>query len=292
MTLVGNDTGGAICQLVATRHPERLGRLVLTSCDAYEIFPPKPFGYLTWIGRVPGAVLATTNLMRLRALRRLPLAYGRTMNTAPPREVWDSYVRSGYENAAIRRDTKKMLAALSNTHTLVASHDRDMTMFTDLRAVEPELAGRAHDLFASTVNGVLGTIRADGSPRLSGIDPFFFEDELWIGSMAGARKSQDLRRDPRMSLHSIPWESRRVRADATDPGEADVKLTGRAVEVTGADAQRVMDWYWTTQDMDPPGPTDLFHIDLEAVVVISVADDQLVIDRWSAADSRTTVRRS
>src|SRR5688500_18689891 len=41
VTLVGNDSGGALCQLVATRHPERLGRLVLTTCDAFEVFPPK-----------------------------------------------------------------------------------------------------------------------------------------------------------------------------------------------------------------------------------------------------------
>ena len=54
VTLVGNDTGGAICQLVATRHPERLGRLVLTPCDAYENFLPPMFRPLQAIARVPG----------------------------------------------------------------------------------------------------------------------------------------------------------------------------------------------------------------------------------------------
>src|SRR5262249_53078408 len=43
VTLVGNDTGGAVCQLVVTRHAERIARLVLTSCDAFETFPPSPF---------------------------------------------------------------------------------------------------------------------------------------------------------------------------------------------------------------------------------------------------------
>ena len=43
MTLVGNDTGGALCQFVAVRHPERVGRLVLTNCDAFERFPPAAF---------------------------------------------------------------------------------------------------------------------------------------------------------------------------------------------------------------------------------------------------------
>ncbi len=70
-------------------------------------------------------MFATTNLMRVRALRRLPLAYGLTMNAPPPRAVSDSYVRSGYESAAIRRDTKMMLRALSNKHTLAAAESFD-----------------------------------------------------------------------------------------------------------------------------------------------------------------------
>jgi pimeloyl-ACP methyl ester carboxylesterase len=46
VTLVGNDTGGAICQILIARHPERIGRLVLTNCDAYEEFFPKLFGFV------------------------------------------------------------------------------------------------------------------------------------------------------------------------------------------------------------------------------------------------------
>ena len=46
VTLVANDTGGAVCQLVVTSHPERIARLVLTSCDAFEVFPPRPFDIL------------------------------------------------------------------------------------------------------------------------------------------------------------------------------------------------------------------------------------------------------
>ena len=53
VTLVGNDTGGAICQLVVDRHPERLGRLVLTNCDAFENFPPKAFLAAGRAARVP-----------------------------------------------------------------------------------------------------------------------------------------------------------------------------------------------------------------------------------------------
>ena len=56
VTLVGNDTGGAICQLVVDRRPERLGRLVLTNCDAFENFPPRLFKPLVVAARVPGAL--------------------------------------------------------------------------------------------------------------------------------------------------------------------------------------------------------------------------------------------
>src|SRR5829696_5790763 len=58
VTLLGNDTGGAICQLVIANHPERVGRLVLTSCDAFEVYPPAPFGFLRLIPTVPGAMFA------------------------------------------------------------------------------------------------------------------------------------------------------------------------------------------------------------------------------------------
>lgn len=159
-----------------------------------------------------------------------------------------------------------------------------MTTWNEFDAAEPELAGRARALLSCAMNGVLGTIRADGTPRLSGIDPFFFDGDLWIGSMPGARKGRDLVRDPRMALHGIPWESRRIRDGAEDPGDGDVKLTGRAVHVTDRAARE--------RGMEPPSPSDLFTIDLATVVVVSVVDDQLVIDRWSVADGRQTVRRT
>ena len=56
VTLVGNDTGGALCQLVVARHPERIGKLLLINCDAFENFPPRSFApALTALRRVPGA---------------------------------------------------------------------------------------------------------------------------------------------------------------------------------------------------------------------------------------------
>ena len=67
VTLVGNDTGGALCQLVVTRHPERVGRLVLTPCDAYENFLPPAFRYLQALARSPAASGAVAQAMRIPA---------------------------------------------------------------------------------------------------------------------------------------------------------------------------------------------------------------------------------
>jgi pimeloyl-ACP methyl ester carboxylesterase len=70
LTLVGNDTGGALCQLVAADHPQRLGRLVLTTCDAFENFPPPRVRPMVTALKLPGALAATSLLGRLRAVRR------------------------------------------------------------------------------------------------------------------------------------------------------------------------------------------------------------------------------
>ena len=107
-----------------------------------------------------------------------------------------------------------------------------MTSFADVEHVAPDLADRVRAILSSTTNAVLGTIRRDGSPRLSGADPYFHDGQLRIWSMPGARKGQDLRRDRRVALHSIPWDSRQVRDGAADVGAADAKVSGAAVLVT------------------------------------------------------------
>jgi hypothetical protein len=168
-----------------------------------------------------------------------------------------------------------------------------MTTWNDFAQAEPELAQRARGIIAATTNCVLATIRADGSPRISGIDPFFRDDQLLIGSMPDSRKGADLARDPRIALHGIPWESRKVKEGADDPGEGDVKLTGRAVKIDPDAAARILGEYFADLGVDePPGGGDLYAIDLDTVVTIGVADDLLVVDRWSATDGRKVVRRS
>jgi pimeloyl-ACP methyl ester carboxylesterase len=76
VTLVANDTGGAISQALVGSRPERIGRLVLTSCDAFDNFPPKAVAYLKPTARVRPAFWLLAQSMRFRRLQRLPIAYG------------------------------------------------------------------------------------------------------------------------------------------------------------------------------------------------------------------------
>lgn len=108
-----------------------------------------------------------------------------------------------------------------------------MTAWRDVEAAEPEFAARVQALFDAHRHKTIATLRADGSPRISGIEATFSDGDLTFGSMANARKGADLRRDPRFALHSATVDP--VEGDnAAWPGEA--KIAGRAVpagRVTG-----------------------------------------------------------
>jgi hypothetical protein len=101
-----------------------------------------------------------------------------------------------------------------------------MTAWRDVEQAGPEFAQRVRALFDAHRHKTIATVRADGSPRISGIEAAFEDGELVFGSMANARKGADLRRDPRFALHSAtvdPVEG----AEAQWPGEA--KISGLAL---------------------------------------------------------------
>jgi len=104
-TLVGNDTGGAICQFLLDLDASRIGRVVLTNCDGLETFPPKPFGLLLLAGRHPALLRALLAPTRLAALRHSPLAYGLLVRRPldPSRSV--RWVEPYLRDAGVRRDT-------------------------------------------------------------------------------------------------------------------------------------------------------------------------------------------
>ena len=119
VTIVGNDSGGAISQVVAARHGARVGRLVLTTCDAYEIFPPPLFSYLRVLPVVPGLMtLLAKGMLHVKALRDLPLAYGLLAKSGIPDDLVKSYVEPCATNPEIRRDVKKFVRTVSPALTL------------------------------------------------------------------------------------------------------------------------------------------------------------------------------
>ena len=119
VVLVGNDTGGLITQLVAVDHPDRLGALVLTSCDGFEHFPPKEFVPMVKAAKVPGALYAAVQPMRAAAARRSPLAYGWLAREIPD-EVTGAWVAPFLDDADVRRDTVAFLRAMDKATMLDA----------------------------------------------------------------------------------------------------------------------------------------------------------------------------
>jgi Pyridoxamine 5'-phosphate oxidase len=148
-----------------------------------------------------------------------------------------------------------------------------VTAWRDVERAEPEFAQRVRALFDAHRHKTLATLRADGSPRISGIEAAFGDGELVLGSMPNARKGADLRRDPRFALHSAtvdPVEG----SEAQWPGEA--KISGRLIAagpVTGG----------------PDG--DRFHADIAEVVHTHLNEKatMLVVEWWTPAPGLRTV---
>jgi pimeloyl-ACP methyl ester carboxylesterase len=117
VTLVGNDTGGAICQLVAVNHPERLGRLVLTPCDAYDNFLPPMFRPLQMAARIPGAIWVVGQSLRPRPARRLPFAFGWLSKRPLAPDVSDAFLKPALGDRRIRRELAAVLKGISSRYT-------------------------------------------------------------------------------------------------------------------------------------------------------------------------------
>ncbi|HEV2981614.1 MAG TPA: alpha/beta hydrolase [Solirubrobacteraceae bacterium] len=120
VTLVGNDTGGAICQLVAVNHPQRLARLVLTPCDAYENFLPPAFRPLQKLARSATATAAILQSMRLASARKAPLAYGWLSKRADD-DLTLSWIEPALNDKTIRAQLSAVLTAIDQRYTLQAA---------------------------------------------------------------------------------------------------------------------------------------------------------------------------
>jgi pimeloyl-ACP methyl ester carboxylesterase len=119
--VVGNDTGGGLTQILAVRRPQRIGALVLTSCDAFDNFPPRFFRIVLAPVRIPGAIPVAFGGLRLRALRRLPVAYGWLTNERIEPDADDSYVLPVLTDRRVRRDLRRVLAGVDSSYTIDAA---------------------------------------------------------------------------------------------------------------------------------------------------------------------------
>jgi hypothetical protein len=154
-----------------------------------------------------------------------------------------------------------------------------MTSWADFQTAEPELATAVEERFGKFKHHVLATLRADGSPRVTGIEAEFRSGELWLGMMPHSRKALDLRRDPRFALHANPGPD-------TSMAGGDVRISGRAVEVTDP---RVIARF--VEDVKPPEPFHLFRVDVGEVVRVYVEDPDIVMRSWRPGAPVRTVRR-
>ncbi|MBV9337572.1 MAG: pyridoxamine 5'-phosphate oxidase family protein [Solirubrobacterales bacterium] len=150
-----------------------------------------------------------------------------------------------------------------------------MTAWRDVEQAEPEFAQRVRALFDAHRHKTIATLRADGSPRISGIEAVFENGDLVFASMPNARKGADLRRDPRFAVHSAtvdPIEG----SEAKWPGEA--KISGRAIAVgpitERADGER-------------------FHADITAVVHTHLNEEatMLVVEWWTPTHGLRRIER-
>jgi pimeloyl-ACP methyl ester carboxylesterase len=121
VTIVANDSGGAVSQILVTTHPERISRLVLTNCDCLEEFPPGRFKLVVKSLKVPGVWSVLSAGFAFRALQRSPLAYGALTRDRISDEVLDSWVLPARRNGAVRRDSGKFASGMNPEYTLEAA---------------------------------------------------------------------------------------------------------------------------------------------------------------------------
>jgi pimeloyl-ACP methyl ester carboxylesterase len=113
VTLVGNDTGGGLCQLVIDAYPDLAGRLVLTNCDAFDKFPPFPFDLVFALLRGPVSIKVLFEQMRFKALRHSPLGFG--LLVTPDPQLTASWLEPGRTDIRIRRNLARLLRAVAKT---------------------------------------------------------------------------------------------------------------------------------------------------------------------------------
>ncbi|MGA5466046.1 alpha/beta fold hydrolase [Mycobacterium sp. NPDC050041] len=158
VTLVGNDTGGGICQLVVDAYPESVGRLVLTNCDAFDKFPPFPFNLVFATLRGNLSIKLLMNLMRITALRHSPIGFGMLFRTDPT--LTAAWVAPCQNDQRIRRELARLLRNVAKTD------------LTDVASRLPR--------FTKPVTVVWGMLDRSFTPALGRRLVALFPDATWV----------------------------------------------------------------------------------------------------------------
>jgi nitroimidazol reductase NimA-like FMN-containing flavoprotein (pyridoxamine 5'-phosphate oxidase superfamily) len=161
-----------------------------------------------------------------------------------------------------------------------------MTTWHDTAAAAPELTAMVQARFEATGLGLLATLRADGSPRISGVEPWIWDGELWMGMMHDSRKALDLRRDPRFALHAATVDK--------EVKEGDARVSGRAVEIDDGGRKTAVATALherSGMDVESLGPWHLFRADISELVVVRPGGDHLVITSWRPGEEVRRVER-
>ncbi len=148
----------------------------------------------------------------------------------------------------------------------------------------PELATLGEERMEKTGLILLGTVRKDGTPRISPVEPLLVDGELFLGMMWQSRKALDLLRDPRCLVHSVISDK--------DGKDGEFKLRGRAIDVEDpATRIRYGDALFAKINWRPEEPYHLFSIEVESAAFVVFGDGQMRMKRWPGPDT-WTVRAS
>jgi len=154
-----------------------------------------------------------------------------------------------------------------------------MPSWQDFLDTAPDLRETALARIDSPGVVLVGTIRKDGSPRISPVEPLIMEGRLYLGMMWQSKKALDLRRDPRCAIHSI------ITRREGDEGE--VKLYGRVLNVPDpAERTRYAEAVFAKINWRPEEPYHLFAVEIESAAVISYAGEKQQVSKWPFATRR------
>jgi hypothetical protein len=159
-----------------------------------------------------------------------------------------------------------------------------MTTWDEITADAPDLAAKVQARFEATGLGFIATVRKDGSPRISGIEPLFADGQLWLGMMDGSLKARDLLRDPRFALHSASVDKQ--------VADGDAKVNGRALLASAETTEAFRKLFAAHNGAEPPpGPFHLFTADVTEMSFLLPAGDHLVIESVAAGSEPKRVDR-